>query len=293
MMKNWIRKQFRKKPRVYIFPTRMGGYLNGLIFLMFLLSIGYSNNLLLIFTIFLFSFNLLWLIQTHFHLHRLRPDQVSIFTGHAGAAINVSIFWKAIPKGPWNWQIQLESDHGDFSFSRIKDDKAKCVGEITPDKRGQYQWSYLKVKTSNPFGLYQVWIYFPLNLSTLVYPSLLQSVDLTLRGKDFEGEIMQDKIGNDDFRGLGNYMNDESRKISWKHYARSGDLFIKEGEEKKTPVLELELTVPAESTHKEQYLSYLATQMVECHRRDIPFLLKVNGAQSGQLADCLKVLTLC
>lgn len=292
-MKNWIRKQFRKKSRVYIFPTRMGGYLNGLIFLMFLLSIGYSNNLLLIFTIFLFAFNLLWLIQTHFHLHRLRPDQVAIFPGHAGAAINVNIFWKAAPKGPWNWQIDLESDHGDFAYHGIKDDKHKSEGEITPDKRGVYQWQYLKVKTANPFGLYQVWVYFPLKLQSLVYPTLLSAVDLTLSGKDFEGEILQDKKGVDDFRGLGNYMNDESRKISWKHYARSGELFIKEGEEKKAPILELELRPPTEFEPKEHYLSYLATQMVECQRRDIPFSLRVNGVESGQLQDCLKVLTLC
>lgn len=292
-MKNWIRKQFRKKSRVYILPTPMGGYLNGLIFLMFLLSIGYSNNLLLIFTIFLLGFNLLWLIQTHFHLHRLRPDQVSIFTGHAQASLNVNIFWKATPRGPWNWEMEFESDQGNFSFNRIRDDKNKSVGEITPKKRGNYQWQYLKVKTTNPFGLYQVWIYFPLSLNTLVYPALLQSVDLTLSGKDFDGDMIQDKIGNDDFRGLGNYLNDESRKISWKHYARSGELYIKEGEEKKAPILEMELKVPVDSLTKERYLSYLTTQMVECHRRDIPFLLKVNGAQSGKLNECLKVLTLC
>lgn len=292
-MKNWIRKQFRKKSRVYIFPTRMGGYLNGLIFLMFLLSIGYSNNLLLIFTIFLFAFNLLWLIQTHFHLHRLKPDQVSIFPGHAGHAINVNIFWKAAPKGPWNWQMQLESDHGDFAYHGIRDDKSKSEGEITPDKRGVYQWSYLKVKTENPFGLYQVWIYYPLNLKTLVYPTLLSSVDLKLSGKDFEGDILQDKKGPDDFRGLATYRNDESRKISWKHYARSGDLLIKEGEEKKAPLLQLDFKPPTGAEPKERYLSYLTTQIVECHRRDIPFSLRVNGVESSQLQDCLKVLTLC
>jgi hypothetical protein len=292
-MKNWIRQQFRKKSRVYIFPTRMGGYLNGLILLMFLLSIGYSNNLLLIFTIFLFAFNLLWLIQTHFHLHRLRPDQVAIFPGHAGSAINVNIFWKAAPKGPWNWQIDLESDHGDYSYHGIKDDKHKSEGEITPDRRGVYQWQYLKVKTVNPYGLYQVWIYFPLKMHSLVYPTLLKSVDLNLSGKDFEGELLQDKKGVDDFRGLGKYRDDESRKISWKHYARSGQLFIKEGEEKQAPMLELELKPPTESESKELYLSYLTTQIVECHRRDIPFSMRVNGSASSLIQDCLKELTIC
>lgn len=292
-MKNWIKKQFRKKSRVYIFPTKMGGYLNGLIFLMFLLSVGYGNNLLLIFTTFLFAFDLLWLVQTHFHLYRLKFDQLSVQTGHAGDAIGASVFWQATPKGPWNWELDLESDQGSFKLSAPHHNSSKSEGEISPTRRGLYHWKYLKIKTSNPFGLYQAWIYFPLSQESLVYPTLLKNVELPLSGKDLEGELLQDKKGQDDFRGLARYANDESRKISWKHYAQSGNLLVKEGEEKKTPLLELEFKLPKEPSLKENYLSYMATQLVECHRRDIPFLLRVNNQESSQLGDCLKVLTLC
>lgn len=292
-MKNWIRHQFRKKSRVYIFPTRMGGYLNGLVFLMFLLSIGYSNNLLLIFTLILFGFNLLWLIQTHFHLHRLRFDQISIQSGHAGDPLEVHVLWNAVPKGPLNWEIRLESDQGDFAYQSLKDDSSMSVGEIRIPDRGVYKWKHLKVKTTNPFGLYQVWIYFPITLTSLVYPTLLSSVDLNLSGKDLEGELLQDKKGNSDFRGLSHYQNDESRKISWKHYARTGDLLIKEGEEKKAPLLEVELKLPEMKSSREHYLSYVATQLVECHRRDIPFNFKAPGTQTSQLVEGLKVLALC
>jgi len=292
-MKKWIRKQFRKKPRVYIVPTKMGGYLNGLIFLMFLMAVGYSNNLLLIFTIFLFSFNLIWLIQSHFHLYRLKPDNVVISAGHAGSKVNARVFWKTAPKRPWSWQIQLESDRGDFALGDLKDGDSCSEGELSPDKRGVYKWEYLHVKTDNPFGLYQLWIYYPLNLTSLVYPTLLPVADLSLSGNSLEGDSFLDKKGADEFRGLGAYDNDESRKISWKHYARSGELLIKEGEEKTTPVLELEFRPPTELALKEHYLSTLATQMVECQKQNIPFSLRVNGQESGQLRDCLKVLALC
>lgn len=292
-MKSWIRKQFRRKSRVYILPTKMGGYLNGLIFLMFLLSIGYGNNLLLIFTTFLFAFDLLWLIQTHFHLYRLKFDQINVQTGHAHQPIGVSLFWDKVPKGPWNWEIDLESNRGDFKVHSSHHSNAKSEGEISPTLRGLYHWKYLKIKTINPFGLYQAWIYFPISQDSLVYPPLLKNVDLPLSGKDFEGELTQDKKGQDDFRGLANYANDESRKISWKHYARSGSLVIKEGEEKRTPLLQLELNLPQDQNLKETYLSYVTTQLVECQRREIPFSLRVNNQESSQLGDCLKVLTLC
>ena len=292
-MKIWIKKQFRKKARIYIMPTKMGGYLNGLIFLMFLLAIGYSNNLLLIFTIFLFAFNLLWLIQTHVHLYRLKLDQVVILSGHAKQLAHVDISWKIAPQEPWNWELMLEGDRGDFSCLGVTNSPIRTVGEISVESRGVYRWNHLMVKTSNPFGLYQAWVYFPLSFQSLVYPTLLNSVDLDLSGKAEQGELFSDKKGDDDFRGLGNYNNQESRKISWKHYARSGELLIKEGEEKKTPILELELILPSAHEAKEHYLSYLATQMVECHKRNIPFSLYNNGLKSSQLQECLKVLALC
>jgi uncharacterized protein (DUF58 family) len=292
-MKNWIRAQFRKRSRVYILPTKMGGYLNGLIFLMFLLSIGYGNNLLLIFTTFLFAFDLLWLVQTHFHLYRLKFDQLNILSGHAGQPIAVSVFWEKAPLGPWNWEIELEGERGTYKIEAAHHMSTKSEGEISPTLRGLYHWNYIKIKTINPFGLYQSWIYFPLKQDSLVYPTLLKNVDLPLSGNDFEGELAQDKKGHDDFRGLAKYANDESRKISWKHYARSGTLVVKEGEEKKTPLLQLDLKLPQDQTLKENYVSYLTTQLVECHRRDIPFVLRVNNEESSQLSDCLKVLSLC
>ena len=292
-MKIWIKKQFRKKARIYILPTKMGGYLNGLIFLMFLLAFGYSNNLLLIFTIFLFAFNLLWLIQTHVHLYRLKLDQAVISSGHAKQLANVNITWKVAPQAPWNWQIMLEGDRGDFSCFNLKNYLTRSEGQISLESRGVHRWKYLQVKTSNPFGLYQAWVYFPLSFQSLVYPTLLNSVDLNLSGKEEQGELSSNQKGNDDFRGFANYNDQESRKISWKHYARSGELLIKEGEEKNTPILELELILPSSLEAKEHYLSYLATQMVECHKRDIPFSLYDNGLKSSQIQECLKVLALC
>ena len=298
-MKNWIKKQFRKKSRVYIIPTKMGGYLNGLIFLMFLLAIGYNNNLLLIFTLFLFSFNLMWLIQTHFHLYRLKKDQLFISSGHAGELMEAKIFWKGLPQGPWDWSLELESDEAIFPLTGIISDEAKSVGEIRPLKRGIHLWTYLKIKTTNPFGLYQSWIFYPLNEKTYVYPALLTKAEILLSGSDLEGEVANDRPGSEDFRGLGSMGNADSRKVSWKHYARTGELLVKEGEELRSPSLDIELQLPLDLALKERYLSQLATKMVECHRRSIPFSFKsqrfsqASGTGHSHLHECLRELAQC
>ncbi len=298
-MKQWIRHQFRKKTRVYIMPTKMGGYLIGLIFLMFLLAIGYSNNLLLIFTIFLFSFNLMWLIQSHFHLHGLKFDQLLIPEAHAGQSPEVRVFWKQVPKGPWDWSIVIESDRGRFTLHHPEHSESESAGLMKVTQRGIHQWNYLRVKTTNPFGFYQVWIFYPLNLHTIVYPALLASAEMTLTGLELTGENSSDKKGLEDFRGLAQGPEAEARKVSWKHYARSGEVLIKEGEDLKSSTLDIVYTPPENPEFKEHYLSMLATQMVECHQRDIPFSLKSphfsSQAATGtrHLMTCLKELALC
>jgi len=296
-MKNWIRKQFRKKTRVYIMPTKMGGYLNGLIFLMFLLAIGYSNNLLLIFTLLLLGLNLIWLIQTHVHLYKLKFSHVTIQEGHAGAGLKVAVFWDKTPADPLNWQIKLECDQGEFHLKKHFDNISKTDGEILLDKRGVYQWQFMEVKTSNPFGLYQTWIYYPLSFQTIVFPPLLPSIFLELHGQDLEGEVAQDKEGSEDFRGLKKYDFEEARKISWKHYARSSELLVKEGEEKKAPILDIELLIP--DADKENYLSKVASQIVECQKREIPFSFKSQSYHASanftksHVDRCLRILALC
>ena len=296
-MKNWIRKQFRKKARVYIMPTKMGGYLNGLVFLMFLLAIGYSNNLLLIFTLLLFGLNLIWLVQTHFHLHKLKLSHVLIQEGHAETGLKVSIYWNNSPAGPLDWSVNLESDQGVFALNKHFDNPSKSDGEIILNKRGVYRWCFMEVKTSNPFGLYQTWIYYPLNFQTVVFPPLLSSVFLDLHGQDLEGEVAQDKEGSEDFRGLKKYDFEEARKISWKHYASTNELLVKEGEEKKAPILDLELIIP--DSGKENYLSKIATQIVECQKREIPFSFKSQNFKASanftksHVDHCLRVLALC
>jgi len=277
----------------------MGGYLNGLIFLMFLLAIGYSNNLLLIFTIFLFSFNLMWLIQTHFHLHGLKFDQVLIPDGHAGQTPQVKVFWKHVPSGPWEWSLQLESDHGDFKLMHPIHRESESSGLMKLLQRGIHQWTHLKIQTENPFGFYQVWIFYPLNTTTIVFPALLASAELTLNGLELEGHNSSDNKGHEDFLGLAHGSESDARKISWKHYARSGDVLVKEGEDLKSSSLDIVYDPPENLELKEHYLSVLATQMVECHLRNIPFSLKKSGFSShadvgvNHLTTCLRELAVC
>lgn len=285
-MKQWIIKLSKKKARIYIMPTRMGGYLNGLIFLMFLLSVGYSNNLLLIFTLFLFGLNLIWVIQTHYHLHALKLDSLIIQDGFAEEATPVKVFWKKTPEGLQKWNLRLFGD--DFDF-RISDEMT-----VTFPKRGVWDIQHLRISSSMPFGLYKAWIYVPVNVKSFSYPAKLKDVPaLTVDNSFHEGEFSTMKPGPHDVWNLGPYQGEESRKISWKHYARTGELVVKEGEEFSSAVVHF--TLPVVSENKEYLLSKICTQMVHCAKTDVPFSFENKSASltNKHLTDCLRELSRC
>lgn len=285
-MKQWILRQFKKKARIYIMPTRMGGYLNGLIFLMFLLSVGYSNNLLLIFTLFLFGLNLTWLIQTHYHLHALKLDSVIVHDGFALESSQVNVFWKKTPEGPQKWKLRLFGEEFDL---KVTDEMT-----VTFPKRGVWRIEHLRVSSEMPFGLYKAWIYFPVETKGFAYPSKLKDLPkIDLENSLHDGEHSTMRSGPHDVWNLGPYQGEESRKISWKHYARTGELVVKEGEEFSSAVVHFSL--PVVSENKEYLLSKLATQMVHCAKTDVPFSFENKSASitTKHLTDCLRELSQC
>jgi len=297
---NWIKHQFRKKTRVYILPTRMGAYLNGLIFLMFLLSIGYSNNLLLIFTLFLFGFNLLWVIQSHFHLHPLKFEGLSLANGHCGEALPFKILWARVPNAPMKWDLTLETKNESVPLEVFESTKNYSLGEVCLSGRGKWQWKYLKVSSEMPFGLYRVWCFYPLIDQTIAYPKRLKNdFKLVVSGEHREGQCETGRRGQEDIWELAPYQGEEARKISWKHYARTGNILIKEGEELNDAIYKIELKLPSDLNAREVYLSQLASEMVFCHRQNVPFYFKTPHGQWGpssegvHLHECLKVLALC
>jgi uncharacterized protein (DUF58 family) len=289
----------RSRTRVYIFPTRMGGYCLGLIGLMFLLSIGYSNNLLLIFTLAMFGLNLIWLVNSHFHLARLSPGQVFVEDGHVGSPMSVSFRWKKWPRGDLSLNLKLIGEENQSAVTIISHEEGRTAGEIRLPFRGLYHWTHLLVKTDRPFGLYQTWIYFKIDVGAHAYPTLLKEFPLPFPEiTEREGTITGDKKGDEGLRGLTSYQGEGSKRISWKHYAKSGDLFVKEGEEVRTHLLRIMLNLPPEKNRREAELSRIATLMVYCHRQDIPFLFtgktqKGPGTHLELLKDCLRELSVC
>ena len=294
---NWLLEMMMKRSRVYILPTRMGGYFNGLIFLMFLLSVGYSNNLMLIFALILFGFNLIWVIQTHQHLELMKIQDITINDGHANEALMVSLSWLQSPGGPYERNLTLIAHDRRVVLDNYEDERDKTTCLFSSAVRGEVNWRYLRLATEKPVGFYRAWRFIKLKEKSFIYPALFPHfIPPLLQPSIIEGEEGSGRKGEGDFHGLGKYQGQEIRKISWKHYARTGDLLIKEGEEMRSPTAELVFT---DDQNKEQQLSILATQIRHCYREKISWLLVLPdvrlgpGCDQNHLEECLQKLSLC
>ena len=241
----------------------------------------------------------MWLVEGHFHLHDLKFRSLEIRNGHAEDLIPVKIQWDKSPESPWRWKFTIETENEEFHTSSIHFNEDGAHGLFKAPPRGKFSVRYLRVESDRPHGLYRTWIFFKAQSDFLSYPALIKIDKVELSGFGGEGEVTSEKKGNDEFKSLSPYQGEESRKISWKHYARAGELVVKEGEEHLSSIVKFELNLPENSKLKEAYLSQLASEMVTCHRKMIPFSFKAGSyfkqasLDNLHLNECLTFLALC
>ena len=280
--------------RIMAIPTKMGGYFIGLIFLIYILAIGYSNNLLLIFCLVLFSLNFIWFLTTLRYALNLKLHFSQIRSNYAGEDFEVSLDLNEELDSIHDLGISFrDSLNQTFKVKIINHDGKRIIGRTNTLPRGVYDWRVIILKVSAPLGLYQITRKVQVSHSTFSYPQLIKNFDLRPEEVQGDGVELMSGQGSGDFFGLNAYDNESARKISWKHYAQTGSLFLKEFENNKTAKIFIELNLPEKSELKESYLSTISSQLTETQRLNIPFEFKFHDFKTNQLSDALKELAKC
>ena len=284
LIKRFIRNQFRKKSRVYIIPTSMGGYFIGLILLIFLLGVGYSNNLLIGLGLFLSTLGMFWLVEAHFWMDNFKFENIRFSDSEAGTPLI----------------IKLEGDHPQKSLFmekllasvEVSDDQILELGQsdhlfhARPMKRGLYQAEYIKLGSEGFLGLFYSWRFFRIDQSFWVYPQrqfipshrYLQEnqIENTLtvvrsQGRDFHRQYVD---------------GDDAKRIDWKRWAKNEELYVFVGEEKRgldDLLIQINKSSPTIETDLSQ-ASFLIHQLFQENR---PWRLaidnEIHGPDSSEL----------
>ncbi len=130
-------------------------------------------------------------------------------------------------------------------------------------KRGIYHVREIELKSTFPFGLFERSIRFPIGEKLLVYPqpkeinfkSLPQRVNL----KGELQEAVKTSIKGTSAISVKEYQGEGFSAISWKHFAKYGELYVKQfEEEEKVPQVFIDMeALPGSKEDKISYATYL------------------------------------
>lgn len=278
LIKRFIRKQFRKKSRVYIMPTPMGRYFCGLIVLIFLLGVGYSNNLLLGLGLFLFSLNLFWLVEAHFWMSRFKLESIHFQDAEAGQPIVISIRGKHPQEKFFYEKLELEVE--DQKDNTIKVHETKNIFHAAASKRGKVEAKMLRLGSDGFLGLFHSWRYIRVNESFWVYPKQ-QYIPLDHHATDSlsEKNTMMVRTQGRDFH-KPYYQGDDAKRIDWKRLAKSEELFIFVGEEAHGSD-EVLININTHSPNIETDLSQASYLITNLFSEQRPWRLAIDGQITG------------
>ena len=259
-------------------PTSMGWYLIGLIFLIFLLGVGYSNNLLLGLGLLLSSLALFWLIEAHFWMQNFKFEAIHFADAEASSPMLVKL--RGRHPDHKNFLEKLNavietSDHQKLPLIESQD----TLHTLVP-KRGNYKADYIKMGSSGFLGLFYSWRFFKLDENFWIYPSkIYSSAQNYLSDKTHENNVAIVRTQGRDYHRL--YIHgDDAKRIDWKRLAKSEELFIFIGEEHQG-MDDILIQIFTHSPNLETDLSeasYLITHLFQENR---PWKLAVNGALEG------------
>ena len=273
-------------------PTRLGNYLLGLNFILFLLAIGYSNNLLFLFTLILVAQTLYWYVETLIFNHPGIKD-VEISHAFSGELTTINFIFD----GPRFSQLKIKINNKKYKIRDFIIEESKVSASLALPMRGKYLLNSIEVYDSRPFSLFAKTIKFENKTHFYVYPKLITDIELKASCDEAleDGPVTSHLKGEEDFLGLSPYQGEDFKKISWKQFARTDELYIKQGLLPLLPHLNFVLT----KEPSEEELSLVASQMVMAHRNQYLFSLTINdkltGVDSGQfhLQLCLERLSEC
>lgn len=248
--------------KLFLIPTRLGRYLLGLNFLIFILAISYSNNLLLLFSLFLIGQTIYWYIETIRHQHQTlgRLEIPPVYLGEA-TYLKLEIRQKKIES------IKVIIDNQKYFLKMNSALENEGLFPVMMRQRGKYLLQKISFFDSAPFGLFAKKLEQEYQQSFFIYPHIYphQSPTHPYKKEHQTGPLEAQTLGNEDFYSLDKYQSEDFKKISWKHFARMEELYVKKGSSQESRYLDLIL----KENMNEEDISYVATQIYLAHKYQI------------------------
>jgi uncharacterized protein (DUF58 family) len=283
---------------IYVLPSSLGWYFIVVAILNFVMGINYQNNLILIMSYLMFVVIVIAILMGYSNVRGLTVTFKNVFSSFAAQTPSA--------------QFILQSTHACQSISLIYQDitQTYChLDEINNtavtatlnlpyEQRGRYAFQRIKIASNYPFGLVTVWSYVLPQATVFVYPSLEKvHSDAHVSSLDEQADNGKvKKLGSEEFEHLVIHQPEMGlNRVSWKHYAKTQQLLVKEFVDFKTANALFDFNLMTGGT--EQRLSQLCFLVCEATEQNSSFMLKLpnksieinTGQQHKQ--QCLECLS--
>jgi uncharacterized protein (DUF58 family) len=215
--------------RVYILPTRLGLFYASMIFLMFLGSMNYVNNLALALTFLLGSIGLVAMHYCQRNLAGVRVQSAATDSVFVDQTARFSIALESDAR-LMRHDISVASDHSICDPTSVAPGERVTVRvDLPAETRGHLLLDHVQVSTNYPFGLFRAWTHVHVPMQCIVYPRLAEPGVIPPPTETDIGGAQDSKRGDEDFAGLRSFSpGDSPRRIAWKAYARGQELQVKQ-----------------------------------------------------------------
>lgn len=222
--------------RIFVLPTRQGWVFLGVLCLMLLGAMNYSNSMAFVLTFWLGSITLVSLFYTYRNLVgvtlNLTGAEPCFAGGHGAFHLQLDN-----PSLRPRLDIELRAAAGGQALSTIAaQDHDPVTLAVPAPRRGRLSLGRITLSTRYPLGLFRAWAYVDAEAETLVYPRPAETAARPPSDAG-GGERRQTlELGSDDFHGLRAYQpGDSPRHIDWKALARAQGLVTKQFQRHQAP----------------------------------------------------------
>ncbi|WP_172971579.1 DUF58 domain-containing protein [Pseudoalteromonas sp. A25] len=236
MFARYIRKKHNadsltfKHNTIYVLPSTMGTGFIGVSILNFLLGINYQNNLLLAVAYLMVMLLIIALLYGYLNVSGSGVKLISVNSAHCNTPPSIT-FELHTNRQLLDLTVENNAFVKPLHIARI--DKAALFTAPLRLKRGKYHVGQLKFTSHFPFGLVTVWSYLYSDKPIFAYPDPIETNQAlyTFVNSNEPENTQQTAPASDEFKQLVGYQPGMNiHRISWKHYAKSQQLVIKEYE---------------------------------------------------------------
>ncbi|EIJ35140.1 protein of unknown function DUF58 [Thiothrix nivea DSM 5205] len=286
--------------RVFIVPSKTALALLAMIALLFLLGVNFQNSLVYGICFWLLALLLLNIFYTWRNLAGLTLTAIGVEPCFAGEKAVLEVALSRPGQQP-RFAIELDwpgQDHTQTNLVTTQTQRVKLSHDA--GERGRFRPPRLRVSTRYPTGLAVAWSYVYPAVQGLVYPKPVDKA-FDPNGNQ-QGAATEDGVeipgGSSDFSGVRGYQQgDAPKRIHWKKFAQTGELYTKTFVDYASHDLWLDwdgLPMPG----VEIRLSHLCRRVLDFHQEQRQFGLKLPGVViepgkgEAHKARCLQALAL-